>query len=149
MYLVRRLKSLPAQFDAEGIVVTLGKTVSKDGTEVPYFLVKREGTATDGDTPTLLCGYGGFEISLGPRYVSNAGIAWLERGGAYVEANIRGGESTVPVGIRPPSRPTATDRTRTSPPWRRLSSERGCADRPRWRFGAGRTTGSWWGTCTP
>ena len=63
----------------------------KDGTEVPYFLVKREGTATDGDTPTLLCGYGGFEISLGPRYVSDAVIAWLEQGGAYVEANIKGG----------------------------------------------------------
>ena len=45
---------------------TQGKAVRKDGTEVPYFLVKREGTATDGDTPTLLCGYGGFEIGTFP-----------------------------------------------------------------------------------
>jgi prolyl oligopeptidase len=45
----------------------------------------------DGSTPTLLYGYGGFEISLGPSYVATVGLAWLERGGAFVEANIRGG----------------------------------------------------------
>jgi prolyl oligopeptidase len=45
----------------------------------------------DGSNPTLLYGYGGFEVSLGPHYVATAGIAWLERGGVYVEANIRGG----------------------------------------------------------
>ena len=65
-YLVRRLKSLPAQFDAKSLVVTQGKVVSKDGTEVSYFLVKREGTATDGDTPTLLYGYGGSRYRWGP-----------------------------------------------------------------------------------
>jgi prolyl oligopeptidase len=58
---------------------------------VPYFLVHRKDLPTDGRTPTLLYGYGGFEISLTPTYSGALGAAWLERGGAYALANIRGG----------------------------------------------------------
>lgn len=54
-------------------------------------MIAKKGLKLDGSTPTLLYGYGGFEISLGPRYASTVGISWLERGGVYVEANIRGG----------------------------------------------------------
>jgi prolyl oligopeptidase PreP (S9A serine peptidase family) len=56
-----------------------------------YFMIAKKGLLLDGSTPTLLYGYGGFEISLGPRYATTVGISWLERGGVYVEANIRGG----------------------------------------------------------
>ena len=63
----------------------------KDGTEIPYFLVKPAKGATDGRMPTLLYGYGGFEVSLTPRYMATFGKLWLERGGAFVIANIRGG----------------------------------------------------------
>uniref|UniRef100_A0A7S4QIB9 Prolyl endopeptidase n=1 Tax=Ditylum brightwellii TaxID=49249 RepID=A0A7S4QIB9_9STRA len=90
-YIVEKLKSLPPQYDAAGLTVKQCVATSKDGTEVPYFLVTKEDTVLDGNTPTLLYGYGGFEISLGPKYIATSGIAWLERGGAYVEANIRGG----------------------------------------------------------
>lgn len=54
-------------------------------------MIAKKGLLLDGSTPTLLYGYGGFEISLGPRYATTVGISWLERGGVYVEANIRGG----------------------------------------------------------
>src|SRR5690606_3108914 len=58
---------------------------------VPYFLVRRADVPMDGTTPMLLYGYGGFEISLTPSYSGVLGSAWLERGGAYALANIRGG----------------------------------------------------------
>lgn len=64
---------------------------SEDGTQVPYFLVRRAALPLDNSTPTLLYGYGGFEISLTPEYIASVGVGWLERGGAYVQANIRGG----------------------------------------------------------
>ena len=64
---------------------------SRDGTRVPYFVVLPKGFEADGTTPTLLYGYGGFEISLTPSYSATVGHSWLERGGAYVIANIRGG----------------------------------------------------------
>jgi prolyl oligopeptidase len=54
-------------------------------------MIAKKGLLLHGSTPTLLYGYGGFEISLGPRYATTVGISWLERGGVYVEANIRGG----------------------------------------------------------
>lgn len=91
IYVQSEVKSLPDQYDSEGLEVTQRIAVSKDGTEIPYFLVFKEGTVLDGNTPTLLYGYGGFEVSLGPHYIATSGLAWLERGGAYVEANIRGG----------------------------------------------------------
>lgn len=85
------LKSAPAFFDATGLVATQRFATSADGTRVPYFLIHREGVELDGTTPTLLYGYGGFEISLTPSYSAGLGIGWLERGGAYALANIRGG----------------------------------------------------------
>ena len=64
---------------------------SKDGTQVPYFVVRAKSTTMDSKNPTLLYGYGGFEISLNPSYSAVRGKLWLERGGVYVLANIRGG----------------------------------------------------------
>ncbi len=83
--------SLPAFFDANGMKVEQHFATSSDGTNVPYFLVTPAGFKADGKTPTLLYGYGGFEISLTPSYSATVGHSWLEKGGAYVLANIRGG----------------------------------------------------------
>ncbi len=84
-------KSLPARFDASGLVTEQKFATSKDGTKVPYFLVRHKDTELNSTTPTILYGYGGFEISLTPGYLSGVGKLWLENGGAYVVANIRGG----------------------------------------------------------
>jgi prolyl oligopeptidase len=64
---------------------------SRDGTRVPYFQVMRKDRALDGTAPTLLYGYGGFEVTLEAEYKPLVGAGWLERGGVYVQANIRGG----------------------------------------------------------
>lgn len=86
-----RLKTLPAFFDATGLEIKQHEVVSKDGTRVPYFQVSRKNLVLNGQNPTLLYGYGGFEISMLPNYNASVGSAWLERGGVYVLANIRGG----------------------------------------------------------
>ena len=86
-----RLKSLPAFFDATGLEITQHFATSDDGTRVPYFMVARKEVAADGSNPTLLYGYGGFEISLQPTYSAGVGRAWTSQGGVYVVANIRGG----------------------------------------------------------
>ena len=91
IYVEREVKSLPDQYDSSDLDVTQCTAISKDGTEIPYFLICKKDAVLDGKTPTLLYGYGGFEVSLGPHYIATSGLAWLERGGAYVEANIRGG----------------------------------------------------------
>jgi prolyl oligopeptidase len=83
------LKQLPSFFNTDGLVVAQHEAVSKDGTRVPYFEVGRKDAAPD--HPTLLYGYGGFEISMTPFYSGGIGSAWLERGGTFVLANIRGG----------------------------------------------------------
>ncbi len=85
------VKTLPAKFDATGLVVDQLEATSTDGTKIPYFLVHRKGAPLDGRTPTLLNAYGGFQVSSTPFYSSNTGKLWLERGGAFVMANIRGG----------------------------------------------------------
>lgn len=85
------LKQLPSYFETAGLVVSQHEATSKDGTKVPYFQVSKGDLALDGDNPTLLYGYGGFEVSLLPRYSATVGAAWLEPGGVYVVANIRGG----------------------------------------------------------
>jgi prolyl oligopeptidase len=90
-YIIDKVKSLPPQYDSSDLDVAQQVAVSKDGTEIPYFIIKKKDAAMDGKNPTLLYGYGGFEVSLGPHYIATAGLAWLERGGVYVEANIRGG----------------------------------------------------------
>ena len=88
---VKALRSLPEFFDSEGMTVEQHFATSKDGTRVPYFVVLPRGFEPDGTTPTLLYGYGGFEVSRTPGYSATVGHSWLERGGAYVVANIRGG----------------------------------------------------------
>jgi prolyl oligopeptidase len=85
------LKALPAFFDAAGARVEQAFATSLDGTRVPYFVVWPAGARADGNNPTLLYGYGGFEISLQPWYPASFGAAWLQRGGVLVVANIRGG----------------------------------------------------------
>jgi prolyl oligopeptidase len=84
-------KSLPAKFDASNDVVEQLEAVSSDGTKIPYFVVHRRDIKYDGSTPTLMTAYGGFQVSNTPRYSADIGKLWLERGGAYVLANIRGG----------------------------------------------------------
>jgi len=86
-----KLKSLPAFFNAADLEISQHEAVSKDGTRIPYFQVSRKGTPLNGKNPTLLYGYGGFEIPMLPVYNAGVGSAWLERGGVYVLANIRGG----------------------------------------------------------
>ena len=88
---VSEVTSLPARFSASAHVVEQNWAVSRDGTKVPYFLVRPKKMKGDGSTPTLLFGYGGFQLSKPPAYLPEMGKLWLERGGAYVIANIRGG----------------------------------------------------------
>lgn len=85
------LKAMPTFFAADGLVAEQYFATSADGTRVPYFLVRPQVLAFDGTAPTLLGGYGGFEISRTPTYGAGLGKAWLERGGVYALANIRGG----------------------------------------------------------
>jgi len=86
-----KLKGLPEFFNAEGLDISQHEAVSKDGTKIPYFQVSRKKLLAEGKTPTLLYGYGGFNVSQLPFYSGTLGAAWLERGGVYVLANIRGG----------------------------------------------------------
>ena len=84
------LKSLPALFDTVGVTALRFNATSKDGTLIPYVWVGKEGASDD--TPTLLYGYGGFEIPMLPlAYTPSVGAAWIERGGNYVVAALRGG----------------------------------------------------------
>ena len=85
----KAIKSLPARFDASGLVTEQFEAVSKDGTKIPYFVTRPKNLK--GPAPTVLYGYGGFEISLTPGYSANFGRLWLTHGGIYVVANIRGG----------------------------------------------------------
>lgn len=86
-----KLKALPAQWDAKGLKVQQFEATSKDGTKVPYFVVMREDAKLDGSNPTILYGYGGFEISMTPSYSATVGASWLEKGGVWVLSNLRGG----------------------------------------------------------
>lgn len=88
---VEVIKSSPALFDATNLEVQQHFVESKDGTKVPYFQISKSDIALDGSNPTILYAYGGFEISLTPGYDAATGRAWLEDGGVYVVANIRGG----------------------------------------------------------
>ena len=84
-------KTLPAQFDASKDVVEQFDATSKDGTKVPYFVVRPKDLKYDGSAPTLMTAYGGFQDSETPHYSAIVGKLWLERGGVFVTANIRGG----------------------------------------------------------
>ncbi|MFC3815108.1 prolyl oligopeptidase family protein [Lysobacter sp. GCM10012299] len=85
------LKTMPVFFDGSNNLIEQHFATSKDGTRVPYFLVRPKDLKLDGKAPTLLYGYGGFEISLTPGYSGSVGKGWLEKGGVYAVANIRGG----------------------------------------------------------
>jgi prolyl oligopeptidase len=87
----RTLKRSPSFFDGSRDTVTQHEAVSKDGARIPYFEVSRRNEPYRGTTPTLLTGYGGFEVSELPYYSGTAGSGWIERGGELVLANIRGG----------------------------------------------------------
>jgi prolyl oligopeptidase len=86
-----RIKSTPAWFDTDGMKTAQHEATSKDGTKIPYFVVTPKGFKADGSAPTVLYGYGGFEVPLLPRYSGKNGSAWLARGGVWVQANLRGG----------------------------------------------------------
>ncbi len=85
------LKTSPAYFDPAGMEVEQHEATSKDGTKIPYFIVKPAGMEMTGETATLMTGYGGFQVPRLPGYLGSTGKLWLERGGAYVLANLRGG----------------------------------------------------------
>eukprot|EP00440_Ansanella_granifera_P033074 gb/GFBE01035886.1/.p1 GENE.gb/GFBE01035886.1/~~gb/GFBE01035886.1/.p1 ORF type:complete len:698 (+),score=148.88 gb/GFBE01035886.1/:1-2094(+) len=85
------LKMLPAFYKADDIEVQQFFATSLDGTKVPYFQLSKKDLKMDGSNVTLLYGYGGFEISLTPVYSATRGVAWLEDGGVWIDANIRGG----------------------------------------------------------
>ncbi len=85
------VKSLPAWFDSSSMIAEQFETPSSDGTLIPYFVVRKRDLSMDSRNPTLLYGYGGFQVSLNPAYSAMRGKLWIERGGVYVQANIRGG----------------------------------------------------------
>jgi len=85
------LKSAPAKFDASTHVVEQFEATSTDGTKIPYFVTRPRDLAMDGTGPTILFGYGGFQASFPPAYKPEMGKLWLENGGVFVQANIRGG----------------------------------------------------------
>jgi prolyl oligopeptidase len=87
----RQIMAQPAKFDASNLVAEQHEAVSSDGTRIPYFLVHRRDIKLDGNNPTLLYAYGGFEVSSTPTYSAGLGKLWLEHGGVYALANIRGG----------------------------------------------------------
>jgi prolyl oligopeptidase len=88
---IEEVRALPDQFDPAGLVVEQHHATSRDGTRVPYFVVRPEAAPMDGSNPTLLTAYGGFQISRTPGYLGATGKNWVEEGGVYVLANIRGG----------------------------------------------------------
>lgn len=88
---IAKVKSLPSFFPTDNYKVQQFEAVSKDGTKVPYFVVSSKNLQYNGNNPTLLYAYGGFEVPQLPSYSAVTGTAWLEKGGVYVLANIRGG----------------------------------------------------------
>ena len=96
LYLVQdgkpeQVKTSPSWFDSTGMTVEQHEATSLDGTKIPYFVFSPDGSEANGSNPTLLTGYGGFEVSRVPTYSGTVGSAWVQRGGVYVLANIRGG----------------------------------------------------------
>ena len=88
---IERLKTLTPRFDASNHLVEQFEATSKDGTKIPYFIIRPRGVDLVGAAPTLLYAYGGFQISMTPWYSGIIGKLWIERGGTFVVANIRGG----------------------------------------------------------
>ena len=88
---ITEIKSIPARFDASNIIVEQFQAISIDGEKIPYVVVRQKDIHFDGANPTILYAYGGFQVSLKPSYSGLLGKNWLEQGGVYVLANIRGG----------------------------------------------------------
>jgi prolyl oligopeptidase len=88
---LKQIKTLPAKFDGSRDVVEQFEAVSSDGVKIPYFIVHPKDMKLDGSNPTVLNAYGGFQVSMTPGYSALNGKLWLERGGVFVMANIRGG----------------------------------------------------------
>ncbi len=88
---VAQIKAVPPQFDASRDIVEQHWATSRDGTKIPYFIVRPKNMRLNGRNPTVLTAYGGFQISMTPSYSGVIGKLWLEHGGVYVLANIRGG----------------------------------------------------------
>jgi prolyl oligopeptidase len=88
---LKEIKTLPPKFDASRDTVEQFEATSSDGTKIPYFIIRPVNLKLDGNNPTILYAYGGFQISLTPGYSGTLGKLWLERGGVFVVANIRGG----------------------------------------------------------
>ncbi len=87
-----KIKQAPSRFDSSKYTYQQFKTKSKDGTMIPYFIVhSKDNKISEKSNPVLLYAYGGFEVSINPSYVNAMGPTWLEKGGIYVLANIRGG----------------------------------------------------------
>jgi prolyl oligopeptidase len=86
-----QVKALPPKFNAANDTVDQFEATSRDGTKIPYFVVHPKAMALDGANPTILYAYGGFQVSMTPSYSAVRGKLWLERGGVFVLANIRGG----------------------------------------------------------
>ena len=86
-----QVKTLPAKFNAARQEVEQFEASSSDGTQIPYFVVHPKDMKLDGSHPTILYAYGGFQLSETPSYSATIGKLWLEKGGVYVLANIRGG----------------------------------------------------------
>jgi prolyl oligopeptidase len=86
-----QIMAQPAKFDASNLVVDQREATSSDGTKIPYFIVHRRDIALNGQNPTLIYAYGGFASAMTPTYSATRGKLWLEKGGVYVLANIRGG----------------------------------------------------------
>jgi prolyl oligopeptidase len=91
------LKQLPQRYDSTGMTVQQLFAKSPDGTSVPYFVVSPRAVKRDGTNPTLLYGYGGFQVSEQPWYSGSWGSNWLAKGGVFVLANLRGGGEFGPV----------------------------------------------------
>ena len=87
----KTIQTLPSRFDETAFVSQLVWATSKDGTKVPYTVIRHKNMPFHGKNPTILYGYGGFEVSLLPSYLTTEGKLWLEKGGVYAVANIRGG----------------------------------------------------------
>jgi prolyl oligopeptidase len=85
------LRQAPARFDASTHVVEQFEATSSDGTKIPYFVTRPRNLVMDGSAPTILFGYGGFQVSKPPAYIPEMGALWLENGGVFVNANMRGG----------------------------------------------------------
>ena len=90
-YTLTELRTAPSKFDASTHVVEQFEATSSDGTKIPYFVTRPRDMAMDGSAPAILFGYGGFQVSFPPAYKPEMGKLWLENGGVFVQANIRGG----------------------------------------------------------